>query len=113
MSKVGFHCSHEMFPPSELLSLAVLAEKAGFEEAMCSDHFHPWLPSQGQSGFAWGWLGAALQATSLPFGMVNAPGQRYHPAVVAQAAATLGEMVPGRLWAAGGPGAARHGSVSG
>ena len=113
MSKVGFHASHEMFPPSELLSLARLAEAAGFREAMCSDHFHPWIPSQGQSGFAWSWLGAALQATSLPFGMVNAPGQRYHPAIVAQAAATLGEMFPGRVWVAVGTGEALNESITG
>jgi probable non-F420 flavinoid oxidoreductase len=113
MSKIGFHASHEMYPPSELLALARLAERAGFREAMCSDHFHPWLPSQGQSGFAWSWLGAALQATSLPFGMVNAPGQRYHPAVVAQAVATLGEMFPGRVWVAVGTGEALNESITG
>jgi probable non-F420 flavinoid oxidoreductase len=79
---------------------------------MCSDHFHPWTPSQGQSGFAWSWLGAALQATSLPFGVVNAPGQRYHPAIVAQAAATLGEMFPGRIWVAVGTGEALNESIT-
>ena len=52
---------------------------------MCSDHFSPWSARQGHSGFAWSWLGAALQATDLPFGVVNAPGQRYHPAIIAQA----------------------------
>jgi probable non-F420 flavinoid oxidoreductase len=113
MSKIGFHASHEMYPPSELLSLAVRAEKAGFRQAMCSDHFHPWTPTQGQSGFAWSWLGAALQATSLPFGMVNAPGQRYHPAVVAQAVATLAEMFPGRVWASVGTGEALNESITG
>ena len=61
---------------------------------MCSDHLAPWSARQGQSGFAWSWLGAALQATSLPFGVVNAPGQRYHPVIVAQAIATLAEMFP-------------------
>ena len=71
---------------------------------MCSDHFHPWTERQGQSGFAWAWLGAAMQATRLPFGVVYAPGQRYHPAIVAQAAATLAEMFPGRLWVAMGTG---------
>ena len=113
MAKIGFHASHEMYPPSELLALSVLAERAGFREAMCSDHFHPWLPSQGQSGFAWSWLGAALQATGLPFGVVNAPGQRYHPAVVAQAVATVAEMFPGRLWLAVGTGEALNESITG
>jgi coenzyme F420-dependent glucose-6-phosphate dehydrogenase len=60
--------------------------------------------AQGHSGFAWSWLGSALQATRLPFGVISAPGYRYHPAVLAQAAATLGEMFPGRLWLALGSG---------
>jgi probable non-F420 flavinoid oxidoreductase len=72
---------------------------------MCSDHFNPWGERQGQSGFAWSWLGAAMQAVpEWTFGLVNAPGQRYHPAIVAQAAATLAEMFPGRLWCAFGSG---------
>jgi hypothetical protein len=66
------------------------AERAGFRAARCSGHFHPWLPGQGWSGFAVAWLGAALQATALPLGVVNAPGQRYHPA-----ASTRAEMFPG------------------
>jgi probable non-F420 flavinoid oxidoreductase len=71
---------------------------------MSSDHFRPWGNAQGQSGFAWSWLGAALQATRLPFGIISAPGYRYHPALLAQAAATLCEMFPGRLWLALGSG---------
>ena len=63
----------------------------------CSDHFSPWSERQGESGFAWSWLGAAMQATSLPYGVVNAPGQRYHPAIVAQAAATAAELFPGEV----------------
>jgi probable non-F420 flavinoid oxidoreductase len=102
-----------MFAPSALLEFVKLAERAGFGEAMCSDHFHPWIPSQGHSGFAWSWLGAALQATSLPFGTVNAPGQRYHPAIVAQAVATLAEMFPGRIWLAAGTGEALNESITG
>lgn len=102
--KVGYHCSHEQSPPSQLLRLVAKAEQAGFQAAMCSDHFAPWSEAQGQSGFAWSWLGAALQATELDFGMVSAPGQRYHPAILAQAAATLSEMFPQRLWCAFGSG---------
>jgi len=98
MARSGFHASHEQFAPSELLRLVQLAEAAGFDCAMSSDHFRPWGPAQGESGFAWAWLGAALQATSLPFGIISAPGYRYHPAILAQAAATLCEMFPGRLW---------------
>jgi probable non-F420 flavinoid oxidoreductase len=104
MTAIGFHASHEQATPSDLLAAVHAAEAAGFERAMCSDHFSPWSERQGESGFAWSWLGAALQATSLPFGVVNAPGQRYHPAVVAQAAATLCEMFPGRFWVALGTG---------
>ena len=104
MPAIGFHASHEQIPPSELLAAVREAEAAGFERAMCSDHFSPWSERQGESGFAWSWLGAALEATSLPFGVVNAPGQRYHPALIAQAAATLAEMYPGRFWVALGTG---------
>src|SRR4051794_22910818 len=104
MPRIGFHASHELFSPGELLRLVQAAEKAGFDAAMCSDHFHPWTERQGQSGYAWAWLGAAMQATSLPFGVVCAPGQRYHPAIVAQAAATLAAMYPGRFWLALGTG---------
>ncbi|RLK52559.1 TIGR03885 family FMN-dependent LLM class oxidoreductase [Microbacterium telephonicum] len=101
---VGFHCSHEQRPPSFLLRAAEQAERAGFDGAMCSDHFAPWNPRQGESGFALSWLGAALARTDYPIGMVNAPGQRYHPAIVAQAFATLAEMFPNRFWAALGSG---------
>jgi probable non-F420 flavinoid oxidoreductase len=80
---------------------------------MCSDHFAPWSEQQGHSGFAWSWLGAALQATSLPFGVVNAPGDRYHPAIIAQAAATLAEMFPGRFWVALGTGQAINEHITG
>ena len=104
MVAIGFHASHEQIPPRRLLADVKHAEAAGFTHAMCSDHFTPWSKRQGESGFAWSWLGAALQATSLPFGVVNAPGQRYHPAVIAQAAATLAEMFPDRFWMAVGSG---------
>jgi len=101
---IGFHASHEQFAPDRLLRLVQAAEAAGFDAAMCSDHWAPWSEEQGESGFAWSWLGAALQATSLPFGIVNAPGQRYHPAIIAQAAATLAVMFPDRFWIAVGSG---------
>jgi probable non-F420 flavinoid oxidoreductase len=113
MTTFGYHASHEQNPPSELLKLVRAAEEAGFAAAMCSDHFHPWTEAQGQSGFAWSWLGAALQATSLTFGTVNAPGARYHPALIAQAAATLGEMFPERFWLAVGSGEASNESIMG
>jgi coenzyme F420-dependent glucose-6-phosphate dehydrogenase len=111
--EIGYHASHEQHPPSDLLAYVRAAEEAGFTAAMCSDHFHPWSRRQGQSGFAFSWLGAALQATDLPFGSVAAPGQRYHPAVVAQAAATLGEMFPGRYWIALGSGQLLNEGITG
>lgn len=104
MTVIGFHASHEQVHPSQLLAAVQEAERAGFTAAMCSDHFAPWLPEQGHSAFAWSWLGAALQSTRLPFGVVTAPGQRYHPAVLAQAIGTLAAMFPGRFWAALGSG---------
>jgi coenzyme F420-dependent glucose-6-phosphate dehydrogenase len=113
MPIVGYHASHEQYRPSTLLSYVQAAERAGFRAAMCSDHFHPWSEQQGQSGFAVAWLGAALQATALPFGVVNAPGQRYHPAIVAQAAATLAEMFPDRFWIAVGSGQALNEHITG
>lgn len=113
MPTVGFHCSHEQLPPSQLLTDVQHAEAAGFTAAMSSDHLAPWTSAQGHSGYAWSWLGAALASTSLPFGVVTAPGQRYHPAVTAQAIATLGEMFPGRFWAALGSGEAVNEHVTG
>lgn len=113
MALIGFHASHELFPPGALIGHARRAEAAGFGAAMCSDHLHPWVPSQGESGFSFAWLGAALQATSLPLGTICCPFGRYHPAVVAQAAATLAEMFPGRFWLAVGTGQALNEHVTG
>jgi alkanesulfonate monooxygenase SsuD/methylene tetrahydromethanopterin reductase-like flavin-dependent oxidoreductase (luciferase family) len=97
MPVIGFHASHEQIHPAILLDAVRAAEQVGFTAAMCSDHFSPWSQRQGHSGFAWSWLGAALQATSLPLGVVNAPGQRYHPAIIAQAIASLSAMFEGRF----------------
>ncbi|HWU16875.1 MAG TPA: TIGR03885 family FMN-dependent LLM class oxidoreductase [Devosia sp.] len=113
MTALGYHASHEQFAPSALLDYVQRAEAAGFDCAKSSDHFHPWSEKQGQSGFAWSWLGAAMQATSLPFGMISAPGYRYHPAILAQAAATIGEMFPDRLWLALGSGEALNEAITG
>jgi probable non-F420 flavinoid oxidoreductase len=110
---IGMHASHEQVHPHSLLEAVQLAEHVGFTAAMCSDHFSPWGSAQGHSGFAWSWLGAALQATRLPFGVVNAPGQRYHPAVIAQAAGTLESMYPGRFWVALGTGEASNEHITG
>ena len=113
MTVYGWHASHEQVHPRALLDAAVAAEQAGFGAAMSSDHFSPWSARQGESGFAWSWLGAALQATDLSFGVVNAPGQRYHPAIIAQAIGTLAAMYPGRFWAALGTGEASNEHITG
>lgn len=110
---IGFHANHEQHPPDELLRCVKAADAAGFDAAMCSDHWAPWSEEQGQSGFAWSWLGAALEATAFPFGVVNAPGQRYHPTIIAQAAATLAVMYPERFWLAIGSGELMNEHITG
>lgn len=113
MTLIGYHASHEQLSPRALLDAVQEAESAGFDAAMCSDHLAPWTRAQGESGFAWSWLGAALAATTFSLGVVTAPGQRYHPAIIAQAIATLEEMFPGRFWAALGSGEAINEHVTG
>ena len=114
MANIGYHVSHEQFKPSELLNWVQMAEQAGFTLALSSDHFHPWGEQQAQSGFAWSWLGAAMQATpKLSYRVVCAPGQRYHPAIIAQAAATLAEMFPDRFWLTVGSGQALNEHITG
>lgn len=99
MTQFYYHASHEQFPPSSLVRFAREAENAGFDGVFSSDHLQPWLPSQGQSGFMWSWLGAAMASTErIRFAGITTPGgARFHPLVVAQATATLCEMFPGRL----------------
>lgn len=113
MTVIGFHASHEQFAPSELLDCAVRAERAGFGGIMSSDHFAPWSTDQGQSGFTWTWLGAAMHATSIGFGAVTTPGWRYHPAILAQAIATVSELFPDRFWIALGSGEALNEHIVG
>jgi coenzyme F420-dependent glucose-6-phosphate dehydrogenase len=111
--EIGYHASHEQYSPSVFTEHVKLAEQAGFKAINSSDHFHPWSENQGHSGYSFAWLGAAMQATSIPFGSVCAPGQRYHPAIVAQAIATLGEMFPDRYWISLGSGEAINESITG
>lgn len=113
MALLCYHASHEQFAPSHLLKLAIAAEQAGFEGLHSSDHFHPWGMAQGHSGFSYSWVAAAMQATSLPMSMVSAPGQRYHPAIVAQAIATLAEMFPDRFCMELGSGEALNECITG
>lgn len=107
MSRLGYAAMCEQFSPSDLLTWCRQAERAGFDAVMASDHFQPWTPEQGQSAFVWSLLGAIGATTGLRFGTgVTAPGFRYHPAIIAQAAGTLGAMFPGRFWLGIGAGEA-------
>ena len=115
MTTIGYAAMLEQFHPTDLLDWCAQAEAAGFEAGfMVSEHFHPWTPQQGQSAFAWTFMGALGQRTTLPFGTaVTCPGFRYHPAVIAHAAATLGAMYPGRFWLGLGAGEALNEHVVG
>src|SRR4051812_21753318 len=110
---IGYHASHEQFSPSELLRYTRLAEEAGFSAINCSDHFNPWSKRQGQSGYSFAWLGAAMVNSSLPFGCVCTPGYRQHPAMVAQAMATLSEMFADRFYISLGSGEALNEAITG
>ena len=97
--KIGYKLIAEAFSPQEMVRQAVRAEEAGFDFVEISDHFHPWFDSQGHSGFAWSMLAAAAARTEsieLATG-VTCPFIRYHPAVIAQAAATTALLSDGRF----------------
>lgn len=99
MTKFAYFCGHEQWQPEELVEHAVLAEQAGFDMVVVSEHFHPWVDDAGASGFAFATIGAMAAATdSIEFSTgVTTPLFRYHPAVVAQAAATLDRLSGGRF----------------
>ena len=98
--KLGYALSGEEHRPRDLIRSAAAAEDAGFEFAMISDHFHPWIDRQGQSVFVWSVLGGIAAATSrLTVGTgVTCPTMRIHPAILAQAAATTADLLDGRFW---------------
>jgi G6PDH family F420-dependent oxidoreductase len=98
VTRYGYFLSSEEYSPADLVTQARLAEQAGFEALWISDHFHPWLDEQGESGFVWSVIGAISQVTSLPITTaVTCPIMRIHPALVAQAAATSGLLTGGRF----------------
>ena len=105
--KFGWKAGTEQYPPDELLEYAVAAEQAGFDSIDVSDHFHPWA-EKGQACFVWTWLGAAAARThKIILGTgITCPILRYHPAVIAQAAATLACLAPGRTFLGVGTGEA-------
>lgn len=99
MTKFAYFCGHEQWQPEQLVEHAVLAERAGFDMVVVSEHFHPWVDDDSASGFAFSTIGAMAQATSrveIATG-VTTPLFRYHPGVVAQAAATLDRLCDGRF----------------
>jgi G6PDH family F420-dependent oxidoreductase len=106
MVRLGYALSSEEHRPSDLVRHARLAEEAGFEFALISDHFHPWVDAQGQSPFVWGVIGGIAEATTtLELGTgVTCPTIRIHPAIIAQAAATAGAMMEGRFFLGVGTG---------
>jgi G6PDH family F420-dependent oxidoreductase len=115
MALIGYAAALEQFHPSELLRYSQLAERQGFGAVMAADHFQPWVPQQGHNAFVWSWMSALGVATErMTFGPgVTCPSFRYHPAVVAQASATLGAMFPGRFWLGLGSGEALNEHVVG
>jgi coenzyme F420-dependent glucose-6-phosphate dehydrogenase len=110
MVKFGYRAVEERYPPSRLLTFAALAEKQGFEFVCISDHFLPWFHRDGQSGHAWIWIAAAGARTKrvrLGTGVTTCI-YRYHPAIVAQAFASLDELYPGRIFLGIGTGEAMN-----
>jgi len=104
---VGYAAMLEQFHPTEVVELSVYAESRGFSGVMAADHFQPWVPAQGQSAFVWNVLAALGERTQGDLGPgVTAPTFRWHPAMVAQASATLAAMYPGRHWLGLGSGEA-------
>ncbi|WP_309711448.1 TIGR03557 family F420-dependent LLM class oxidoreductase [Pseudolysinimonas sp.] len=113
-SPIGYAAMLEQFHPTEILGLAATAEANGFDGVMAADHFQPWTPRQGEASFVWNVLSALGQTTDGDLGTgVTAPTFRFHPAVVAQASATLAAMYPGRHWLGLGSGEALNEHVVG
>jgi len=99
MVELGYKLSCEEHPPGDLIANARRAEEAGFSFGMISDHYHPWVDKQGQAPFVWAVIGGISQVTrrlSIVTG-VTCPTVRIHPAIIAQAAATAGALLPGRF----------------
>lgn len=97
--KFAWLCSHESYQPEDLVRQAVAAEEAGFDVVLGSDHFHPWVDDTSAAGFVWSWLGAVAALTdTVQLGTaVTCPLFHYHPALVAQMAATADRLSDGRL----------------
>jgi G6PDH family F420-dependent oxidoreductase len=98
MTEFGYFLSSEELSPQELIDTARLAEQAGFDRIWISDHYHPWTREQGESAFVWSVLGAIAATTKLKMTTaVTCPTDRIHPAVIAQATATVASLAPDRF----------------
>ena len=111
----GYRAEAEGHQPDDLLRYATLAQKAGFDFIPISDHFQPWFHTNAACPFAWSWMSAAAATVpTVRFGtIVTSPIGRYHPAVIAQAFATMDSMFPGRVFIAMGTGEAMNDSPLG
>jgi coenzyme F420-dependent glucose-6-phosphate dehydrogenase len=112
--RIGYAAMLEQFAPAEVIASCVAAERAGFDGVMATDHFQPWLPHHGEASHVWtmlGAIGAHIQGDLGP--AATTPTFRTHPAVVAQAAATLAALYPGRVWLGVGSGDALNEHVVG
>jgi len=113
-AKIGYAAMLEQFGPSEVVDYSALAEAAGFTGVMAADHFQPWVPQQGQAAFVWNVMTAIAERTKGDVGPgVTCPSFRMHPAIVAQASATLAAMYPGRHWLGLGSGEALNEHILG
>ncbi|MDQ3248505.1 MAG: TIGR03557 family F420-dependent LLM class oxidoreductase [Chloroflexota bacterium] len=106
MTHLGYALSSEEHTPNDLVRNARRAEEIGFDFALISDHFHPWVSRQGHSPFVWSVIGGIAQVTQrIQIGTgVTCPTVRIHPAIIAQAAATAAAMLPGRFFLGVGTG---------
>jgi coenzyme F420-dependent glucose-6-phosphate dehydrogenase len=113
-AKVGYAAMLEQFGPQEVVGYSVAAEQRGFSGVMAADHFQPWVPQQGQAAFVWNVMTAIGERTTGDVGPgVTCPSFRMHPAIVAQASATLAHMYPDRFWLGLGSGEALNEHVIG
>jgi len=111
---VGYAAMLEQFHPTEVVDYCAYAEQAGFSGVMAADHYQPWVPAQGQAAFVWNVLAAVGERTTGGFGPgVTCPSFRFHPSIVAQAAATMEAMYPGRFWLGLGSGEALNEHITG
>jgi G6PDH family F420-dependent oxidoreductase len=111
---IGYAAMLEQFGPLEVIDYAVKAEAAGFSGVMAADHFQPWVPQQGNASFVWNVMTAIGERTKGDVGPgVTCPSFRMHPAIVAQASATMAAMYPGRFWLGLGSGEALNEHIIG